>query len=236
MFRLLEIRAAPAQSLSPSLPPPSLYIFRLFFFLGCCAVYLLAAWPPTLLTCSCLVDAALGMIVRSGDSYSGKSFPGAGTGNFETPSGGTTLLANSVVNAIAAKLGGKSPAQILIRWSVQSGYVSIPKSTKAERIRQNGDVFSWSIPDEVSGPSACRLPMSLVHRCARARAFACAGCASLGAPILFFRPRIFLLFILLGVMDLGDADMIALVCCQLLLRTSFAYACLRTRTWLRLPN
>jgi len=83
----------------------------------------------------------------SGDSYSGKSFPGAGTGAFETPSGGTTLLQNTVVNAIATKLG-KSPGQILIKWSVQSGFVSIPKSTRAERIKQNADVFSWSIPDE----------------------------------------------------------------------------------------
>ena len=41
-----------------------------------------------------------------------------------------------------------SKGQILIRWSVQSGFVSIPKSTRAERIKQNADVFSWTIPDE----------------------------------------------------------------------------------------
>ena len=44
------------------------------------------------------------MLTGSGDSYSGKSFPGAGTNKFETASGGTILLQNSVVTGIATKL------------------------------------------------------------------------------------------------------------------------------------
>jgi len=83
----------------------------------------------------------------SGDSYSGKSFPAAGTGAFENPNAGTILLQNKIVNQIAEKLG-KSAGQILIRWSVQTGHVCIPKSSRAERIKQNADVLDWVIPDE----------------------------------------------------------------------------------------
>lgn len=42
----------------------------------------------------------------------------------------------------------KSPAQILIRWSLQRGFVCIPKSVKEERIIENGDIFDFTISDE----------------------------------------------------------------------------------------
>lgn len=82
----------------------------------------------------------------SGDSYSGRSFPAKGTGPFENPNAGSTLLSNEVVQEVAKKVG-KSPAQVLIRWSLQQGHVCIPKSARAERIRENFEVLSWSLPD-----------------------------------------------------------------------------------------
>ena len=42
----------------------------------------------------------------------------------------------------------KTPAQILIRWSVQHGYITIPKTSQKSRLQTNADVFDWSIPDE----------------------------------------------------------------------------------------
>lgn len=42
---------------------------------------------------------------------------------------------------------GKSPAQVLIRWALEHGFVVIPKSTNPERIRQNADVFDFSLSD-----------------------------------------------------------------------------------------
>ncbi|HVO31127.1 MAG TPA: aldo/keto reductase [bacterium] len=54
-------------------------------------------------------------------------------------------LDESHVVATAKKLG-RSPAQVLIRWSLQKGFVVIPKSTREERIRENAAVFDFEIP------------------------------------------------------------------------------------------
>lgn len=42
----------------------------------------------------------------------------------------------------------KTPAQILIRWSLQRGYVCIPKSSRKDRITENGNVFDFVISPE----------------------------------------------------------------------------------------
>ena len=46
-----------------------------------------------------------------------------------------------------AKKYGKTPAQILIRWSLQHGLVPIPKSSNKERIVENANVFDFQIED-----------------------------------------------------------------------------------------
>ncbi|XP_066298306.1 9,11-endoperoxide prostaglandin H2 reductase-like isoform X2 [Branchiostoma lanceolatum] len=53
-------------------------------------------------------------------------------------------LNEPAITAIAAKYH-KMPAQILIRWSIQSGVITIPKSTKEERIRENCQVFDLQL-------------------------------------------------------------------------------------------
>jgi diketogulonate reductase-like aldo/keto reductase len=52
----------------------------------------------------------------------------------------------SMLKDIAARLG-KSEAQVAIRWSLQSGVITIPKSSKPSRITQNAEVFGWAIDD-----------------------------------------------------------------------------------------
>ena len=42
----------------------------------------------------------------------------------------------------------KNVGQILARWSVQNGFITIPKSTRPERIEQNSHVFDWCLEDE----------------------------------------------------------------------------------------
>lgn len=51
-------------------------------------------------------------------------------------------LDHPVVRAIAGELK-RSPAQILLRWGIQHGFVVLPKSVRAERIVENGTVFDF---------------------------------------------------------------------------------------------
>ncbi len=43
---------------------------------------------------------------------------------------------------------GKSPAQVVLRWHVQLGNVVFPKSVTPSRIRENIDVFDFTLSDE----------------------------------------------------------------------------------------
>jgi diketogulonate reductase-like aldo/keto reductase len=40
-----------------------------------------------------------------------------------------------------------TPGQLLVRWSLQKGYVPLPKSVKRERIVENSDIGGFSIED-----------------------------------------------------------------------------------------
>ncbi len=42
----------------------------------------------------------------------------------------------------------KTPAQVILRWHIQRGVAVIPKSTHIERMRENFDVFDFSLTDE----------------------------------------------------------------------------------------
>lgn len=39
----------------------------------------------------------------------------------------------------------KTPAQVLVRWSLQKGFVPLPKSEKRHRIEENADVFGFEL-------------------------------------------------------------------------------------------
>ncbi|XP_047444606.1 glyoxal reductase [Mugil cephalus] len=57
------------------------------------------------------------------------------------------VLSNPTVCRIAEK-HKRTPAQICIRWSVQNGVVTIPKSTKKERVLENCRVFEFELDKE----------------------------------------------------------------------------------------
>ena len=56
-------------------------------------------------------------------------------------------LDDPVVARVARRLE-RTPAQVLLRWGLQHGLVVLPKSTHAERIRENVSLFDFEIPAE----------------------------------------------------------------------------------------
>jgi diketogulonate reductase-like aldo/keto reductase len=52
-----------------------------------------------------------------------------------------------LLQELSAKYG-KTPAQIVIRWHLQQGIVTIPKSVRPERIRENANVFDFELAPE----------------------------------------------------------------------------------------
>jgi len=54
------------------------------------------------------------------------------------------LLEESVVTA-AAEAHGKTPAQVVIRWHLQTGNIVFPKSNRRERMAENFDVFDFEL-------------------------------------------------------------------------------------------
>lgn len=54
---------------------------------------------------------------------------------------------NETLLAMAKKYN-KTTAQILIRWSLQKGWVTLPKSDTPDRIKANAEVFDFELSDE----------------------------------------------------------------------------------------
>lgn len=81
-----------------------------------------------------------------------------------SPLGGGEVLGDPVIAEIGRKYN-KSPAQIIIRWHLQQGLVVIPKSTHADRIQDNLDVFHFELDEtdmgriaELDRPDGKQLP------------------------------------------------------------------------------
>jgi 2,5-diketo-D-gluconate reductase A len=60
---------------------------------------------------------------------------------------GGDILDNPVIQQLAAAYS-KTPAQIVLRWHIQHGFVVIPKSVNPERIMENIDVFDFALSPE----------------------------------------------------------------------------------------
>jgi 2,5-diketo-D-gluconate reductase A len=44
-----------------------------------------------------------------------------------------------------AEKHGKTPAQLVLRWHVQNGIVTVPKTANPERMRENLDIFDFAL-------------------------------------------------------------------------------------------
>lgn len=58
------------------------------------------------------------------------------------------VLDNPTLKKVAEELG-RTPAQVALRWGIQMGHSVLPKSTSEKRIKENFDIFNWSIPDDM---------------------------------------------------------------------------------------
>jgi diketogulonate reductase-like aldo/keto reductase len=64
-----------------------------------------------------------------------------------SPLGVGKLLENPTVTSVASEYG-KTPAQVLIRWNLQLSNAVVFRSSSAERIAQNFDVFDFELAEE----------------------------------------------------------------------------------------
>lgn len=60
--------------------------------------------------------------------------------------GNAELLNNAVITKIAEKYG-KNAGQIILRFEVQEGFITLPKSSNPERIKCNIDIFDFELSD-----------------------------------------------------------------------------------------
>ncbi|KAJ4970986.1 hypothetical protein NE237_004085 [Protea cynaroides] len=60
----------------------------------------------------------------------------------------TNVLKHPVIELVSEKLG-KTPAQVALRWGLQMGNSVLPKTTSEKRVKENFDVFDWSIPEDL---------------------------------------------------------------------------------------
>ena len=64
-----------------------------------------------------------------------------------SPIGQGDVLDDPVLNEIGDAVG-KSAAQVALRWHIQRGDIVFPKSSNADRIRENIDIFDFELDDE----------------------------------------------------------------------------------------
>ncbi|KAG0518362.1 hypothetical protein BDA96_09G169000 [Sorghum bicolor] len=61
---------------------------------------------------------------------------------------GPSVLSDPIVTSVAEKLQ-KTPAQVALRWGLHMGQSVLPKSANERRIKENFDIFDWSIPHDL---------------------------------------------------------------------------------------
>ncbi|GII60142.1 oxidoreductase [Sphaerisporangium krabiense] len=60
---------------------------------------------------------------------------------------GGALLQDPVITSIAAR-HGRTPAQVVLRWHIHLGNIVIPKSVTPSRVKENIDIFDFSLTPE----------------------------------------------------------------------------------------
>jgi diketogulonate reductase-like aldo/keto reductase len=61
---------------------------------------------------------------------------------------GKGKLVSDPLFAEIGKTYNKTPAQVILRWVIQNGVITIPKSSREERMRENADIFDFELSAE----------------------------------------------------------------------------------------
>eukprot|EP00049_Salpingoeca_infusionum_P015980 m.318083 g.318083 ORF g.318083 m.318083 type:complete len:336 (+) comp15989_c0_seq15:100-1107(+) len=78
------------------------------------------------------------------------SYSPLGAGSYVSINGATedeTIFKDATMASIA-EAHKKSIAQVALRWAVQQGFTTVPKSSQVERIKQNIDVFDFELTED----------------------------------------------------------------------------------------
>ena len=65
----------------------------------------------------------------------------------------TDVLKHPILNMIVEKLG-KAPSWVALCWGLQMGHSVLPKSSNEARMKENFDIFDWSIPEDLLAKSS----------------------------------------------------------------------------------
>lgn len=67
---------------------------------------------------------------------------------------GHLILEDPTINKVA-QAHGKTPAQVVLRWQIDTGFVIFPKSSNSEHVKANFDIFDFNLTaDEIKAISA----------------------------------------------------------------------------------
>ena len=64
-----------------------------------------------------------------------------------SPLGTGKIFEIEELNELAKKYD-KTPAQVVLRWSLQHGFLPLPKTSTFERVKENADIFDFELSDE----------------------------------------------------------------------------------------
>ena len=59
----------------------------------------------------------------------------------------TNIFNEEIIKKLAEKYK-KTPAQIILRWNIQRGIITIPKSQKTEMINENFEIFDFEMTED----------------------------------------------------------------------------------------
>lgn len=68
-------------------------------------------------------------------------------GSSNSPFAKINVLELPTITKLAKKYG-KTPAQVALRWNVQQGHSVLPKSTHADRLESNIEIFDFELSEE----------------------------------------------------------------------------------------